>query len=89
MKKIGLFDKKEGFKAYFTEYYKKNKLIPVENTKQEINGLVEDMFNLIDNNEINTIIQDKVKKKLFYGYDNIDLAGNIAPSFLKINSSIL
>mgnify|MGYP003687020579 CR=1 FL=1 len=89
MIKIGLFDKKEGFKAYFTEYYKKNKLIPVENTKQEINGLVEDMFKLIDKNEINTIIQDEIKKKLFHGYNDIDIAGNIAPSFLEINCSIL
>ena len=81
--------KKEGFKAYSTAYYKKNKLIPVENSKQEINGLVEDMFNLIDKNEVNTIIQNKIKKKLFDGYNDIDLAGNIAPSFLKINSTLL
>lgn len=89
MIKIGLFDKKEGFKAYFTEFYEKNKLIPIENSNKEINGLVEDMFNLIDKNENGTIIQNKIKKKLFHGYDDIDLAGNIAQSFLKINSKLL
>jgi putative glycosyltransferase (TIGR04372 family) len=85
---IGLFNKKDENKGYFTEYYNKNKLIPRENSSQEIKGLVEDMFNLIDNKKINTIIQSKVKKKLFCDYNHTELAGNIASSFFKINKKL-
>lgn len=85
---LGLFNE-EGNKGYFSEYYNKNRLIPVENTSQEIKELVVDMFNLIDNKKLNPIIQKRFKKKYLYDYKDVELAGNVAPSFLRINKNLI
>ena len=89
MDKMGLFDKSKGEKAYFSKFYEDNKLIPVENNKEEIKGLISDMFDFIDNNQnfdLNT--SQEFKNTFFKGYSNISMAGNIAPSFLNLNKSL-
>jgi putative glycosyltransferase (TIGR04372 family) len=89
MDKMGLFDKSKGKKAYFSKFYEDNKLIPIENSKDEIKGLISDMFDLIDNNQnFDLSTSEEFKNKFFRGYSKISMAGNIAPSFLNLNKSL-
>jgi putative glycosyltransferase (TIGR04372 family) len=85
---LGLFSKETGNKGFFSKYYDDNNLIPIENTSEEIRGLVSDMFNLIDKKKINTIIQKRFIKKFLYDYKDIELAGKVAPSFFKLNRGL-
>ena len=84
---MGLFDKSKGKKAYFSKFYKDNNLIPIENNEDEIEGLISDMFCLIDDN-LNLKTSRKYKKLFFKGYCDISMAGNIAPSFLNLNKRL-
>lgn len=89
MDKMGLFDKSKGEKAYFSKFYEDNKLIPVENSKDEIKGLICDMFDFIDNNQnFDLNNSQEFKNTFFRGYSNMSMAGNIAPSFLNLNKSL-
>ena len=86
---IGLFDVKDGSKGFNTKYYKDNQLIPIENTKEEIKGLVDDMFNVVYSKDIDFKLNKAIKNKFFSGHKNIQFAGNIAPSFIKLNNKKL
>ena len=86
---LNLFDKKIGSKAYFTKYYDDNRLVPIENTKKEIKSLICDMFDFIDSNKkMPTNLQNEFKKIFYANYIGIENAGNIAPSFLKLNKKL-
>ena len=88
---IGLFDKQKGHDLNTTKYLTERNLKAIENNSAEIIGLVRDMFDIVEKkNKIKyeVDLQNNFKKLFYSRHENIDLAGNIAPSFIKLNSNL-
>ena len=85
----GLFDRKEGWK-FDNEYLKENKLQTIENSSEEILGLVKDMLLKIENKNKGNFenLQLQFKKHFFRNDKNIKYGGNIAPSYLTLNKDL-
>lgn len=88
---LGLFDPILGRKFCTTEAFSNLGLTPIENSEIEILGIVKDMFKMIENieqaEEIKNL-QIGFKAKYFnYSKDIMD-AGELAPSFIKLNAKL-
>jgi putative glycosyltransferase (TIGR04372 family) len=92
MASLGLFDAAKGLYAYFTDYYFKNALEPIENSSDEMADLTDDMFDLAEGRNPPpdiVVLQNKFKDLYFGQSSDRDDAGNLAPSFLKRHEAIL
>jgi len=87
---LDLFDQYKGTDASLVEYFKEKLMVPVDNSEEEITELVKDMFDIIDKNlsNSNILIQKQFKQHFYSKQKDIDVAGNISPSFLKLNKNL-
>ena len=88
---IGLFTKGKGNKFSFNKTYEEMNLVPTENTKKEILEATKDMINMIDGTKKSCKFLEKnikIKQQFYSNYKNFELAGQIAPSFIKINAQL-
>ena len=91
MFKNNYFDQYKGWVEFTTDSLKKRNVIAVENSSDEILGLVKDMFNIINKKNTNKYdieLQNNFKSYFYSKQKNIKLAGNIAPSFVKLNTKL-
>ena len=88
--KLNLFDKSKGNQGYFSAFYEKNNLVPIENTSEEIHNLVIDMFDIINEKKSTFYknLQKQFKIIFFKDYTDINLSGNISPRFLCLNKNL-
>lgn len=88
---LGMFDEIKSRLFYHQNMYEKNELSIVNNSDEEIKKLTEDMFDLVEGKDVITKIanvQRIFKDKYFCYSPDRHSAGNIAPSFIKLNPQL-
>ena len=91
MLKLSFFDQLDGWVIQSTKALEKMKLEPIENTNEEILGLVKDMFNIVDKKKLiknELLLQEQFKQYFYSKQQDINFAGNISPSFIKLNKRL-
>ena len=90
-KNLGMFDEMTSSLFYHQDMYEKNKLSILNNSDEEIKELTEDMFDLVEHKYVTADIanaQRIFKDKYFFYSPDRHSAGNIAPSFIKLNPQL-